>query len=123
MELVFLIVLLGAWLISPIILLIALVIARRQVRLLRDGLAEPSRPIEASPPLERSPPILDLAGGDSRYGPVDMENLVLLRLELNRLLDSGALASAQHQQLASGLDRLWQRHLGESGVQDRKSVV
>ena len=117
MELVFLIVLLGAWLISPIILLIALVIARRQVRLLRDGLAEPSRPIEASPPLERSPPILDLAGGDSRYGPVDMENLVLLRLELNRLLDSGALASAQHQQLASGLDRLWQRHLGESGVQ------
>lgn len=107
MELVFLIVLLGAWLISPIILLIALVIARRQVRLLRDGLAEPSRPIEASPPLERSPPILDLAGGDSRYGPVDMENLVLLRLELNRLLDSGALASAQHQQLA----------------RDRKSVV
>lgn len=117
MEFVFLIVVFGAWLLSPIILLIALVIARRQIRLLRDGSADRPAQTEALPALERSAEPFDLAHSPVRYGPVDMENLVLLRLELNRLVDSGALASVKHQQLVGELDRLWQRHLQEKGVQ------
>ena len=103
-----------AWLISPIILLIALVVARRQLRELRQrpvvrGIPEP--PVETA----RAPsaPVLGRGG---RYAPADLENLLLLRLELQRLAGSGALPTEQHRQLSDELDRLWAQHLRKGGV-------
>ncbi|MDS4057435.1 MAG: hypothetical protein RKP73_02525, partial [Candidatus Contendobacter sp.] len=103
-----------AWLISPIILLIALVVARRQVRELRQRSVARSVPEPLHEPLPIHPtPSL---GGGGRYGPADLENLLLLRLELRRLVDAGALEPERHRQLSDDLDRLWERHLRKGGV-------
>ncbi len=103
-----------AWLISPIILLIALIVARRQARELRRQLVARSvpEPSHEPPPVHSTP---SLSGG-GRYGPADLENLLLLRLELRRLAEAGALERERHRQLGDDLDRLWERHLRKSGV-------
>ena len=103
-----------AWLISPIVLLVALVVARRQVRELRQqpvARSVPEPPVE--PPPIRAAPAL---GGSGRYAPADLENLLLLRLELQRLADAGTLDQERHRQLSDDLDRLWERHLRRGGV-------
>ncbi|MDG4594945.1 MAG: hypothetical protein P9F75_04505 [Candidatus Contendobacter sp.] len=103
-----------AWLISPIILLIALVVARRQARELRRQLVTRSvpEPSHKPPPVHSTP---SLSGG-GRYGPADLENLLLLRLELRRLAEAGTLEGERHRQLSNDLDRLWERHLRKGGV-------
>ena len=102
-----------AWLISPIILLIALIVARRQVRELRQQPAV--RDITTSP--VESPPIRPVPVGErGRFPPADLENLLLLRLELQRLADAGALPEQRHRQLSENLDRLWEQHLRKGGV-------
>ena len=107
-----------AWLISPFILLIALIVARRRLRDLR--LSPPNPPC---PPLPKgggeTAPML---GGNRRYAPADLENLLLLRLELQRLRESDAVTGERFQQLTEHLDRLWARHLRESGAQPDQRV-
>lgn len=108
-----------AWLISPIILLVALVVARRQVRELRErpvARRVPESPVE--PPPVRSASML----GGGRYAPADLENLLLLRLELQRLAGTGALPEERHRQLSDELDRLWERHLRRGGVAPESEV-
>ena len=75
MEWTFLILVAVLWLVSPIILLIALIIARRQVQVLRDRLvSQPER--EAPPSVPISMPVgAGVVGGGSRYAPIDLENL------------------------------------------------
>jgi hypothetical protein len=109
-----------AWLISPIILLIALVVARRQVRELRQRPVTRSvpEPPDDAPPLPATSPL----GGGGRYAPADLENLLLLRLELQRLADAGALEPERHRQLSDDLDRLWKRHLRQGGVSPDDAV-
>ena len=113
---IFLGLLVLAWLISPIILVIALVVARRQLHALRQQ-TPASRgaelPTQAHPPL--SPPSLTLGGG-RRFAPADLENLALLRLELQQHRDSGTMAEEQYQRWTDDLDRLWEQHLGEAGA-------
>ncbi len=111
-----------AWLISPIILLIALIIARSQLKDLRQ------RPVARNflePPTETAPvpgaPSLGGLGG-GRYAPADLDNLLLLRLELQRLAESGALTGERHRQLSDDLDRLWERHLRKGGVSPDSEV-
>lgn len=114
MEWTFLILVAVLWLVSPVILLIALVVARRQIQVLRDQ--QVNRPGDDPAPTEFDPTLLGagMVGGSSRYAPIDLENLLLLRLELRRLLDSGDLTEDRYRQLVDELDRLWKRHLGES---------
>ncbi len=102
-----------AWLISPIILLIALIIARRQVREPRQRPV--ARNVPESPMESRSVHSTPVLGG-GRYVPADLENLLLLRLELQRLADAGALEQERHRQLSDDLDRLWEQHLRKGGV-------
>ena len=102
-----------AWLISPIVLLIALIVARRQVRELRE------RPFARSiPESSDQPPPVPIAPvlGGGHYAPADLENLALLRLELQRLVETGALEWERCRQLSDELDRLWERHLRRGGV-------
>ena len=114
MEWVMLGMLALAWLISPIILLVALIVARRQVRELQQrpvARSIPESPVE-SPPV-RSAPVL---GGGGRYAPADLDNLLLLRLELQRLADAGVLEQERHRQLSDELDQLWEQHLRRGGM-------
>ena len=101
------------WLISPIILLIALIVARRQIRDLRE------RPFARSiPESSDQPPPVPIAPvlGGGHYAPADLENLALLRLELQRLADAGVLLERRQRELGEDLDRLWERHLRRGGL-------
>ena len=102
-----------AWLIAPIILLIALIVARREVRALRQRPAARSVPEspDESPPIATAPVL-----GGGRYALADLENLLLLRLELQRLAEAGVLAQERCRQLSDDLDRLWEQHLRRGGV-------
>ncbi|MCK7461508.1 MAG: hypothetical protein MZU84_05330 [Sphingobacterium sp.] len=117
MDWTFLILLAVLWLVSPLILLIALIVARRQVRELREQLA--NRRAAEPPPTAPGPALSGavMGGGAGRYAPVDLENLLLLRLELQRLVGAGTLSEERRRQLAGELDRLWERHLREGGAQ------
>ncbi|HAO31487.1 MAG TPA: hypothetical protein PLU26_07650 [Candidatus Competibacter sp.] len=133
MDWMFLLVLGGIWLVSPVIFMIALIVSRSQIRMLRERLAdrqesvgsvspEPVAPVlrvgaEPSPYRESEPLFEASPGGRSRYAPVDLENLALLRLELQRLSDGGELDPQRHRQLVVEVDRLWERHLQASGAQ------
>ena len=122
MEWTFLILVAVLWLVSPIILLIALIIARRQVQVLRDRLvSQPEREAPPSVPISM-PVVAGVVGGGSRYAPIDLENLLLLRLELQRLLDAGDLTEDRHRQLIGELDRLWEWHLRNGGAQPATEV-
>ena len=102
-----------AWLISPIILLIALIVARRQVRELRQQPVARSAPASLIAP----PPVRpELVGGSGHYALADLENLLLLRLELQRLADAGVLEQERHRQLSDELDQLWEQHLRRGGM-------
>ena len=116
MDWTFFITIAVLWLLSPLILLVALIVARRQVRMLRERLA--SR-LESEPPLTVSSPVSHVGGmgaNNARYAPADLENLLLLRMELEKLLEAGELPKNRHQQLVSQLDLLWERHLREGGA-------
>ena len=122
MDWTFLILVAVLWLVSPVILLIALIVARRQVRVVRDQLAS-QRGGEPAPTVVHSTPLgTGMVGGNSRYAPVDLENLLLLRLELQRLLDSGELTEDRHRQLTGELNRLLERHLHEGGARPGSEV-
>ncbi|MFZ1640128.1 MAG: hypothetical protein WAV07_01580, partial [Candidatus Contendobacter sp.] len=109
-----------AWLISPIILLVALIVARSRLNELRQRSVARSTP---EPPTETAPvaamPVLD---GGHRYALADLENLLLLRLELQRLVDTDVLPAQQCRQLSDDLDRLWERHLRKGGVSPDSGV-
>lgn len=120
MDWVFLGMLAVAWLISPIILLVAFLVARGQVRELRQRLTQ----APTTHPQPDSTPIAPawVASDGQRYAPSDLENLVLLRLELQRLADSGTLAEVRHQELSQALAQLWTQHLRRGGVSPGDSV-
>lgn len=115
MDWTFLILVAVLWLISPIILLVALIIARRQVRVLREQQLDQGA-VKPSPVSDPAPSAAGIGGGNRRYALVDLENLLLLRLELQRLAGSGALPDERYRQLAADLDRLWESHLREGGA-------
>lgn len=121
MDWTFLIAVAVLWLASPIILLIALVVSRYRLKDLRQQLAV-ARPVDQ--PLPQTPPVTasPLVGGDRRLAPVDLENLLLLRLELQRLVGTGALTEERFQLLMGELDRLWTRHLATGGARPDDGV-
>ena len=123
MDWMFLITLAVLWLVSPIILLIALVVTRHRLKEARQRLAgrppgEPAAPVSAG--WSAAPP--PVFGGGRHIAPADLENLLLLRLELQRLFQAGVLTEDRRQQLTDALDDLWARHLREGGVQANNPV-
>ncbi|MCB1825660.1 MAG: hypothetical protein KDJ54_14185 [Candidatus Competibacteraceae bacterium] len=106
------------WLVSPIILLIALIVTRHRLKEARQRLAgrPPGEPA-ASISTDRTKVPPPLIGGDRSLAPADLENLLLLRLELQRLLETGTLTEERHRQLIDALDGSWARHLREGGLQ------
>jgi hypothetical protein len=118
---IFLGLLVLAWLISPIILVIALIVARRQLHGLRQ---RPSGPHGAELPTRTHPPPSPSVtlGGARRLVLADLENLALLRLELQRHRDSGDLAEDQCHRWVDDLDRLWAQHLRETGAVPESEV-
>ncbi|MDS4042235.1 MAG: hypothetical protein RKP20_13765, partial [Candidatus Competibacter sp.] len=121
MDWTFLIAVAVLWLVSPIVLLIALVVSRHRLKELRQQLAV-ARPVDQ--PLPQTPPVTapPLVSGDRRCAPVDLENLLLLRLELQRLVGAGALTEERSQLLMGELDRLWTRHLATGGARPDDGV-
>ncbi|QQS54896.1 MAG: hypothetical protein IPM89_03390 [Candidatus Competibacteraceae bacterium] len=114
----FLITLAVLWLVSPIILLIALVVTRHRLKEARQRLAgrapgEPAASVSAG----RSGVPPPMVGGGRHIAPADLENLLLLRLELQRLPEAGTLTEERREQLTDALDGVWARHLREGGVQ------
>jgi hypothetical protein len=122
MDWTFLILVAVLWLVSPVILLIALIVARRQVRVVREQLASQRTGEPPTTAVHATPLGTGMVGGNSRYAPVDLENLLLLRLELQRLAGSGDLTEDRHRQLAGELDRLWEQHLHEGGARPGSEV-
>ncbi len=122
MDWMFLIALAVLWLISPIVLLIALVVTRHRLKEARQRLA--GRPMGEQPAAASAgwsgvpPPMVD----GRRMAPADLENLLLLRLELQRRVGTGALTEERHRQLTEALDGLWTRHLREGGIQPDNPV-
>ncbi len=117
MDWTLLIALAVLWLVSPIILSIALVIARHRLKEARQRLAgrppgEPAASVSAGGSGVPPPRV-----GGGHIAPVDLENLLLLRLELQRLVETGALAEERFRLLIDALDEVWARRLRESGVQ------
>ena len=104
------------WLLSPFILLIVLIVTRQQLRQARLRLAASPLPDAQSRPGMRTAPAWSASGGNARCAPVDLENLLLLRLELQRLLESGALSPERGQSLNAELDRVGLRHLDAGGM-------
>ncbi|MDG4583100.1 MAG: hypothetical protein P9E67_03275, partial [Candidatus Competibacter sp.] len=119
----FLIALAVLWLVSPIVLLIALVVTRYRLKEARQRLADrPPGEQSASVSLGRSgtpPPVI---GGGRYFAPADLENSLLLRLELRRLVETGALTAERGQQLTDALDGVWVRHLREGGASPDGSI-
>ena len=111
MEWIFWISVAAVWLISPIILLIALIVSRHRLQELRQRLA--AAPL-SSPPVSSLPP--PQLGSGRQQAPVDLENLLLLRLELQRQLEAGVLTAERHRQLIDELDEAWSQHLRETGA-------
>ena len=116
MEWTLLVLVAALWLLSPFVLLIVLIVTRQQLRQARLRLA-------ANPPTEaqggsgvRTAPALSVSGGNARCAPADLENLLLLRLELQRLLESGALSPERGQRLNAELDRAGLQHLDAGGI-------
>ena len=75
------------WLVSLIILLIALIVTRHRLKDARqrwDRIRRANRLRRCRPDRIKVPP--PMIGGDRSLAPVDLENLLLLRLELQRLL-------------------------------------
>ena len=112
MQMTFLILLAGTWLVSPILLLIALAVTRRR-------LAEARRQATSRQVQTGTPPVQPLAQtGDlrDRLAPVDLDDLLLLRKELTRQAANGRLSAERLQELTDQLDRLHERHLGSGGA-------
>ena len=99
MDWTLLIALAVLWLVSPIILLIALIVTRHRLKDARQRLADrpPGRTgrVDVDRPDQVPPPMI---GGDRSLAPADLENLLLLRLELQRLLELNALTEERHRQ-------------------------
>ncbi len=116
MEWTLLVLVAALWLLSPFILLIVLIVTRQQLRQARLRLAASPLPDAQSRPGMRTAPAWSASGGNARCAPVDLENLLLLRLELQRLLESGALSPERGQSLNAELDRVGLRHLDAGGM-------
>lgn len=121
MDLIVLLSLLAlGWLIAPIVLLIALVVARNEVRTLQQRLAiaENTRHHAHGTPSSTASPV-DIpitTDAESRHSPGMVEQLLLLRLELQRLADTDVLPPTRHQELQAVLNQLEAAHLRRSGV-------
>ncbi|MBK1720263.1 hypothetical protein, partial [Thiocystis violacea] len=113
MEWTLLLTLGGAWLISPVILLIALLGARSQLAQARQRLAA-WRPGQSNP--AGPGPFVSSGGSGERFAPVDLDGLLLLRQEFERLRAAGELSEARAQTLTAALDQRLLRHLSASGV-------
>ncbi|MCP5419401.1 MAG: hypothetical protein H6970_08630 [Gammaproteobacteria bacterium] len=94
-----------AWLIAPIILFIALILTRNKLKSL-EAARTPSVPATTPPP-----PTLALSASGQRQALGDLENLVLLRLELQRHAGSASLDEARHRELIAQIDAVFSRHL------------
>ncbi len=114
MEWTLLIAVGGAWLISPVILLIALLVTKNRLDRARERLAS-SRPVMPASGGGFSFPSTGSAG--NRFAPVDLDNLLLLRQELRRLSVTGALSRERYRALTAELDRLLARHLSTGGAE------
>ena len=95
---------LGAvWLLSPLVLLIALIVARRKLKR-----------------LQRDAAITDdaetLIGDSFQLTPDDLDRLLLLQLELRHQLKEKALTETEYAGLIGYLEILWSRHLTQSGL-------
>jgi len=111
MELwVFLGLVLFVWLISPIILLIALLVTRNKLKQFR--IEEATQPVADQKPTPI--PAMHIAAGN-HYSAVDLENFILLHLELRRQAQAETLTAAQYAALTEQLDTLWSRYL--AGIQ------
>ncbi|NJN45659.1 MAG: hypothetical protein HC808_03285 [Candidatus Competibacteraceae bacterium] len=98
------------WLISPIILLIALLITRNKLKQFRaEGSPQPIAYQKPTPV-----PAMHIAAGN-RYSTVVLENFILLHLELRRQARAETLTAAQYATLTEQLDTLWSRYL--AGIQ------
>jgi hypothetical protein len=94
-----------AWLIAPIILFIALIVTRGKLKSLQAQARTPA------PDVPGSLPTAELSAGGQRQALIDLENLVLLRLELQRQVQAENLDETRHRQLSEQIDGIWGRHL------------
>ncbi|MBK5966451.1 hypothetical protein CCR95_20830 [Thiocystis minor] len=106
----FLIATAGLWLVAPVVLLISLIVTHRRLKEVRQRLAAAQRltPTGAAGG--------GVSGGHRRYAPDDLDNLLLLRQELDRLADAGELTRERHRHLMGELDRVLVRHLRAGGA-------
>jgi hypothetical protein len=103
-----LIMLLALWMISPIVLGVALLISRRKRRRAEAATAEhetaaagPARP----------------GDGVGELAPRDVTSLLLLQLELRQQVAAGGLDGDEHEGLARSLDAVWARQLERAGFE------
>ncbi len=94
------------WLVSPLVLLIALIVARRQLKQMRQ-----ERYSDINGPSSEL-----VSGIGSQFALVDLDRLLLLRLELNQQLKKQGLSEAEYVTLSTELDDLWRHHLQQSGL-------
>ncbi|WP_295393240.1 hypothetical protein [uncultured Thiodictyon sp.] len=121
MDTTFWIVLAVLWLVSPVILFIAVMAYRSQTHRLREQLLL-LRGVNQPPPTMTSESARPSVGGERRFARVDLENLLLLRLELLRQVELGALAAARCRRLTDALDLLWAWHLRQGGARPDNGV-
>ncbi|WP_295402455.1 hypothetical protein [uncultured Thiocystis sp.] len=100
----------GLWLVAPVILLIALIVTQRRLKEVRQRLAAAQRLTPAGAAGGGA------SGGHHRYAPDDLDNLLLLRQELDRLADAGELTRERHRPLTGELDRVLAHHLRAGGA-------
>ncbi|WP_295450480.1 hypothetical protein [uncultured Thiodictyon sp.] len=108
------------WLVSPVILFVAFMVYRSRNKQLHQQLAA-LRGVKP-PPTMTAESARSSVGGERRFARVDLENLLLLRLELLRQVELGALPAARCRSLTDALDLLWAWHLREGGAQPDNGV-
>ncbi|AFL74397.1 hypothetical protein [Thiocystis violascens] len=106
----FLIPMAGLWLVAPVVLLISLIVTHRRLKEVRQRLAAAQR-LTPTGAAGRG-----ASGDHHRYAPDDLDNLLLLRQELDRLADAGELTRERHRHLMGELDRVLVRHLRAGGA-------
>lgn len=103
-----------AWLVSPIILLILLIV-QRNARSPRNNLqAEITTPKPAATP---TPDVAQTSSGLGQLSVRDVTSLKLLELELKRLHGAGTIDDDAYQTLTTSFDEVWAQHLGHAGFQ------
>ena len=97
-------VMVGAWSPAGALTMLApyLFLSLRNTCLLYTSAPPSSSPISSLPPPQ--------LGSGRQQALVDLENLLLLRLELQRQLEAGVLTAERHRQLIDELDEAWSQH-------------